>query len=54
MVRKEWEREMGSSVGVWHLHGFIVTVFFQLCLLEAFPTYEHATDEIPWVADWSV
>lgn len=50
MVRKEWERETGASVGVGHLHGFIVAVFFQLCLFEAFSTYEHAADKIPWVA----
>lgn len=54
MVRKEGEREMGSSVGVWHLHGFIVAVLFQLCLFEAFPTYEHATDKIPWMTGWLV
>lgn len=51
MVREEWEREMGSGVGVWHLYGFVVTVFFQLCLFVTFPTYEHATDKIPWTAD---
>lgn len=54
MVRKEGEREMGSSVGVWYLHGFIVAVLFQLCLFEAFPTYEHATDKIPWMTGWLV
>lgn len=51
MVREKWERETGSSVGVWHLYGFIVTAFFQLCLFVTFPTYEHATDKIPWTAD---
>lgn len=54
MVRKEWERETGSGVGVWHLYGLIVTVLFQLCLFEAFPSNEHATDKIPWTADGSV
>lgn len=53
MVRKEWEREMGSSIGVWHLQGFVVTVLLQLCLFEAFSTYEHATDKIPFfTAAW--
>lgn len=52
MVREEREGEPGSDVGVWHLYGFIVTVFFQLCLFVTFPTYKHAADKIPCTAGW--